>query len=190
MDVERRVAKLEEEMHILKNEIQSVLLDIESQLLSHYYPSLRSSDVDESAAKGRARPRNVEREEPEARPPNELTQVAIKRVSLDELRETEPEPAAKSAARPAPSRTGMTNTAALLGWVKQTVESIGPEAASETITSLTQDGYLDADTAASLLQIVSLAPKPEHGQPADMSAVVSAIAAFGRVVGSHSEPTR
>jgi phosphomevalonate kinase len=48
MTVEQRVKTLEYEMKILKNEVQQMLLDIQEQLLLHYYPSLRTDDTSPS----------------------------------------------------------------------------------------------------------------------------------------------
>jgi hypothetical protein len=39
--LEDRVKALEEEMNVLKNQIQATLLEIQEQVLMHYYPSLR-----------------------------------------------------------------------------------------------------------------------------------------------------
>lgn len=42
--MEQRVRTLEYEMKILKNEIQQMLLDIQEQILLHYYPALRTDE--------------------------------------------------------------------------------------------------------------------------------------------------
>lgn len=44
MDLEIRVEALEAEIKVLKNEIQNILLEIQEQILQHYYPSLRVED--------------------------------------------------------------------------------------------------------------------------------------------------
>jgi len=44
MELEQRVKSLEFEMKILKNEVQRTLLDIQEQVLIHYYPSLRAEE--------------------------------------------------------------------------------------------------------------------------------------------------
>jgi hypothetical protein len=44
MGLEQRVKTLEYEMRILKNEIQQTLLDIQEQILLHYYSSLRTEE--------------------------------------------------------------------------------------------------------------------------------------------------
>ncbi|HET90438.1 MAG TPA: hypothetical protein ENN99_06845 [Chloroflexi bacterium] len=48
MTLEDRVKVLEYEVKILKNEVQQALLDIQEQLLIHYYPSLRSDEASPS----------------------------------------------------------------------------------------------------------------------------------------------
>jgi len=44
MSLEQRVKTLEYEMKIMKNEIQQTLLDIQEQILLHYYSSLRTDE--------------------------------------------------------------------------------------------------------------------------------------------------
>lgn len=44
MNLESRLEKLEHEFKILKGEIQTTLLEIQEQILIHYYPTLRADD--------------------------------------------------------------------------------------------------------------------------------------------------
>ena len=44
MKLETRVERLEHEFKILKNEIQAALLEIQEQILIHYYPALRGEE--------------------------------------------------------------------------------------------------------------------------------------------------
>lgn len=45
MDLEQRVKVLEQEVAILKNQIQATLLDIQEQILVHQYPALRAEEM-------------------------------------------------------------------------------------------------------------------------------------------------
>lgn len=45
MSLETRVETLEHELKILKNEIERTLLEIQNQVLVHYYPTLRAEDA-------------------------------------------------------------------------------------------------------------------------------------------------
>jgi hypothetical protein len=51
VSLEDRVRELEEELKVLKNEIQTTLLDIQEQILVHYYPSLYPSINEEARPK-------------------------------------------------------------------------------------------------------------------------------------------
>jgi hypothetical protein len=44
VELEQRVKALEYDMKILKNEIQRTLLEVQEQILVHYYPDLRSEE--------------------------------------------------------------------------------------------------------------------------------------------------
>jgi hypothetical protein len=44
VDLEQRVKTLEYEMKILKADVQRTLLDIQEQVLVHYYPALRTEE--------------------------------------------------------------------------------------------------------------------------------------------------
>jgi hypothetical protein len=44
MELDQRVKSLEYEVKILKNELQRTLLEIQEQILIHYYPSLRADE--------------------------------------------------------------------------------------------------------------------------------------------------
>lgn len=50
MDVEVKLQTLEAELKILKNEMHEVLLEIQEQILLHYYPSLRPEEKEPSDA--------------------------------------------------------------------------------------------------------------------------------------------
>jgi hypothetical protein len=44
VSLEQRVKKLEDEVKILKNQIQNTLLEIQAEIMGHYYTSLRAED--------------------------------------------------------------------------------------------------------------------------------------------------
>jgi len=45
MELEQRVKTLEYEVKILKQDMQRILLEIQEQVLVHYYPSLRAEET-------------------------------------------------------------------------------------------------------------------------------------------------
>lgn len=115
MDLEHRVAALEQELQILKNQIQATLLDIREHLLNNTYPALKAEEVKAPASsetppvpmrstvaldtREAARPPAVRQvsldDEPEARPAprgNAPRTARIQQVDLEEPEEDAPAP--------------------------------------------------------------------------------------------------
>jgi len=84
MTLEDRVRVLEDEVGILKDQIRNTLLEIQEQILIHYYPSLRA---DPSPADGGAL---LSRGNPTAR--NASTFTGLQRVAIDSSGPTPEEP--------------------------------------------------------------------------------------------------
>lgn len=87
MNLEQRVTMLEEEVQLLKNQIQTTLLAIQEQILSNTYPSLRTDDG-EVAQMAHA---------PETPAPEQSSRTTeglrgVNRVSLDSPDQPNPEP--------------------------------------------------------------------------------------------------
>lgn len=166
MDLEQRIKKLEDELKILKNQIQTTLLEIQSEVMSHYYPSLRADE--EEPQEVRAKP--VLAPLPEPTPPlevlvdeeeeeevAELAPVKVQKVSLGEVRQRGAPrgPAVQAAAQPAPS-TDLTMLAKVSKWAGNSVARIGREHTTQLLERCAQDGYLDPQMLQSLQFVVSL----------------------------------
>ena len=80
MELEERVLALEYEVKILKNEIQRTLLDIQEQLLVHYYPALRAEEVNPAEGVTQAA------EALAAKQAGASILPAVKKVTLEEIR--------------------------------------------------------------------------------------------------------
>ena len=125
MDMEQRVKTLEQEVKILKNQIQKTLLDIQEQVLLHYHPALRP---EESGAIGFAAADSAKLND------NEYTDIPLTRpnaplvrqVSLADLRTT-PEPVAPSKPTPPMNHQDLNSFSALSAWVAQSVGQVGGE---------------------------------------------------------------
>lgn len=158
--LEQRVKTLEYEFKILKNEIQRVLLDIQEQILIHYYPALRAEDSvpapevvqSFSAVKERRAAPSVASLASEAAEP-EIPQV--RKVSLEEVRRAREEPAEASAQPEAPKgpQGAQPNLIALTGWVSSTVSKIGKERATRLLEMVHQKGYLDDQVKEVLVKL-------------------------------------
>lgn len=101
MELEQRVKTLEDELKLLKNEVQRTLLDIQEQVLIHYYPALRIEETKPSAGTVHAvealrerRPSQAAASAPLAAPsvaPPEPAAPSVRKVFLEEIREAQKE---------------------------------------------------------------------------------------------------
>ncbi len=82
MELDKRVQALEEELQVVKNQIQQALLDIQEQLLSHAYPELHAEDVDPGPT---APIRSASVNPSSGSTPTGGEPVSVRRVSLDDL---------------------------------------------------------------------------------------------------------
>lgn len=84
MELDQRVRRLEDELKIIKNQVQITLLEIQEQVMSHYHPSLlaESSESNEQEVPGNEA-------EAIAAPQGQFgatnAPVKVKKVSLDEV---------------------------------------------------------------------------------------------------------
>ncbi len=120
--MEQRVKTLEQEMKILKNQIQKTLLDVQEQVLLRHHPSLRSAEGNGNG-NGHAAATNNKLADINYQddPPTPAPTPLVRQVSLADLR---------SAAAPAntpPLTTGPDNFAALATWVAESVSQVGAE---------------------------------------------------------------
>ena len=171
--LEQRVKALEYELKILKNEIQKVLLEIQEQILVHYYPTLRA----EESVPGEEVKQTFERiqqkrgtlAEPAmpartrsaaAEPRSTDAPAAIRAVSLDELRKGsgsvpaaaqyaesstpgEEEQALQGEANPVTPEQQAV-AMALSSWVSSTAEKIGGGRTTRLIETCAQRRFFGA----------------------------------------------
>ena len=163
MELDQRVKALEYELKILKNEVQRTLLDIQEQILVHYYPSLRSEDTTppaeaitqlaRSAAPIAAAPNTVATKPPVPA----AVPIVAKKVSLDEIRATQP-------GLIAPKASGSVDQATmvkLLEWVNDSLVHLGSGRTSRLIATCVARAILDNDTKAILLRLTVLNQQPD-----------------------------
>lgn len=156
MDLEKRVEQLEQELQILKNQIQPSLLDIREFVLTNAYPSLR--------AEAPATPRPVVYREPEPEAAPE-TPLPVRKVNLNEV-ETQP---VSTQPRPVEEQlsTHKMNWSALHkleDWVSRKVEKYGVQRTIRFIDKSAESGKISSDTHELLLKLVNL-HQAGHEQP-------------------------
>lgn len=167
-EIDQRVQALEQELQILKNQIQSILLDLQEQVLSNTYPALRAGDNQPPAATPSPRPR------PDA-DDNSRAAATVRTMSFDDLGDDDdeddapPPPKATSKASKQQKNSNnrnnknTTNNASqwqamseLEDWANKKIEQIGAQDTLELINTYAAKGRFSPDEADALMDYVSL----------------------------------
>ncbi len=174
MELEQRIKTLEYEMKIVKNEIQRTLLDIQEQVLIHYYPNLRLEET--TAPKGvldAVEAIRAKQAQPEAAAPAAVP--TVKKVSLEEAR------AVTTHAAPVAEPTGPVNIVKLVDWATSSSAKIGGERVGKLVEVYGKKSLITADIKGILLQVATLYKQtPTVASNDVMNEAIKLDAALGR----------
>lgn len=182
MDVEAKIKTLEQEVKILKNQIQQTLLDIHEQVLVHYYPSLRveAPDDDEhragEAAKGSAkgssrkdRSTDAEKAAPEPESlPNLLLQPPI--ADGAELQ----------------YEADQSIFDRMVEWLDLSVGKIGKARIEDLIKIQIQGGILDDTIGETLLQLLTLSDEEKPPESVGMKDILQIQMELNKILSSQT----
>lgn len=161
MELEQRVKTLEQEIKILKGQIQRTLLDVQEQLLIHYHPSLRTAESDSDEEKVFVLP-TISNEGDHAVSESKIPAPIIsqvQKVTLDDIRKGQTNgngtPKSQSLPQPAPSPE-VGGFSRLAEWVDANVSKLGVARTKKLVEIRLHSGGLRPEVAETLLQIVAL----------------------------------
>ncbi len=176
MNLDNRVETLEHEFKILKNEIEGTLLEIQNQVLIHYYPALRADDStppQEIRMTPPGRAKGAKEAPAVATPKGSALGLGadgpqLKEVSLSNLSRIQPQVALplldEEQFSPDDGTLGATALSHLAKWVNDAVEQVGKAQAVEIIESSADAANCTATVRAVLHQFIDLstedAPPP------------------------------
>ena len=163
MNLEDRMAMLEGEMKILKNEIQGALLTIQEQVLIHYYPALRAEDSSSSES------------------------IVQSLESLpEEGRGATGDTLIPPGAQP-PSRyreaVALPSFTALAEWMSDSIERIGTGRTREALETFASGGYLAPEVKDMLLQLISLSDEENPLEKVEINEILDVFLGLNRVLG-------
>ncbi|MBP6805404.1 MAG: hypothetical protein KA362_14935 [Chloroflexi bacterium] len=180
MDIEQRVKSLEQEMKILKNQVQKTLLDIQEQILVHYHPALRTEDesYDEisAPARGATRPAYSNGQPAADFEPNQPTGLKVRQVSLADLRETTRPLPEKLPATATPPAAADQSFAGLVDWVGGSVAKIGAERTRKLLDLRASSGAVPPDVYDTLQQLIVLCDENEGADAAETAVLLQQLA--------------
>jgi hypothetical protein len=177
---------LEQEMKILKNQIQSTLLDLQEQVLIHYYPTLRAEDSEPpaEALRSAARPNHRTPHNGTGKHPggeNGEMPLVIKEVMLDDIRRQRNAEKISDdfPGRNLPSTTNKAGEVSdwdqfslLATWVERSVGRIGLNHTRKLIEMNVTENIYGSDIKGTLLSLLSLHEEtdaPERGGMKEMA---------------------
>ncbi|MCB9451232.1 MAG: hypothetical protein H6672_07315 [Anaerolineaceae bacterium] len=157
MDLEKRVQQLEEELEILKHQIQTTLLDIQEQLLTNTYPSLRSENPPSPPNPNPPSQPVMTYTPPPVEPnytPVEAAPVNVRKVCLDDL--TSPNPAPEQS-HPIVEEEQYQDIdmQEYRRWVKRNIREVGLKETRNMIRGYAQEGLLQPQVRDELLQVAA-----------------------------------
>jgi len=171
VDLEQRVKALEYEVKILKNEIQRALLDIQEQILVHYYPALRTEENGPSegtlqslesirerrASLGPASTSPAGREEMASRLPSQTPEVG------------------SAPAESSVKAVEQTSARRMSDWVSQNAVAIGRQRAARLVEACARGGWIPQESERLLLRLVSLSGAGPEPETVSINDVLSAL---------------
>lgn len=168
-DLEKRVATLEQELDVIKHQVQTTLLDIQEQVLTNTYPLLRSNDGERNSGSipKQAAPtiQSVSVNGAGEKAPTEARQKPsiIRMVNVNE-------PPAPKAPEPVPQKASEKPDPVLQfsryeEWVGQKVDQLGIDRTRKLIKLYTKQGHMTIPTAKRLLSYVALYADEEEAKP-------------------------
>jgi hypothetical protein len=182
VELEQRVKALEYEIKILKNEIQRTLLDIQEQVLIHYYPSLRSEESSPSEGALQA----VEAIRAKQAGQQVANLPAAKKVTLDEIRAhgIGAASAQSTAVAQAGGKMDQATMTKLSRWVSESAAKLGGERTGRLVTACSAKGVLSSEAKEPLLRLASTTKGAAPGNVSpheELGAILKLDELLGRV---------
>jgi hypothetical protein len=206
MSLETRVETLEHELKILKNEIESTLLEIQNQVLIHYYPSLRAEELTPPKElltlrerSTQAGPQPKESADPPLLRDNQKPLVKTKELSLSAIKGKADVGSLPAKGEPPRTKTQITplkqqvtalpaaarNQAALpyiAKWVNESVAKIGKELTQNMVTSSASADDVAPAITDLLLQFVTLCDEAYPPEQVDTNELMDVLLKLNKMV--------
>jgi len=180
MNLENRVETLEHELKILKSEIEGTLLEIQNQVLIHYYPELRAQDSATAQEMSMALPirtkpsKTAPSEATPPQPPAPPTAGATMQMREVTLREVEDDHGltATSSLAAVDKLLGPVALAHLAKWANSAVAQVGKAQTTAVVEAYTDADACTDEVKAALMQLILLCQEEAAPSPVDTNALM------------------
>lgn len=181
MDLEKRIIALEDELKVLKGEVQQVLLEIKEYLLEARYPELSGSLRNGGEFPGtEAKLQTLGREDGGIEDAQSHAVARPVKGSLTTDGKGHPNPGADVDLMP------------LIQWAKEAVRRLGREPTQQVLEMWAQSQHLPETWVRMLRTFVEMAPEPEEAPQATLEDITFALMELQRLTRSDRsrEPAR
>ncbi|MHB0856078.1 MAG: hypothetical protein ACYC5M_00740 [Anaerolineae bacterium] len=178
MELEQRVKLLEDELKILKNQIQTTLLEIQEQILVHYYPALRA----ESAQAGDAPLASLQPTLNAVPDPASAAPVPV--VKSFTLKDAAPTTirAVTASAPLAPAELDGETISALVEWASNETPVIGTERSRRAIEVYAQQKIVSSRIEESLQRMIRLHHSEDPLPPMDLADILASYMRLHKIL--------
>lgn len=214
MALEDRVKALEDETAVLRDQIRQTLLEIQEQILMHYYPDLRSRESSPAnAAPYNPRGNGASKSAPPfpgvqrfvlGQPEETHVVSAPPHNDATHPNESTPGPAVdtSSSAAPAPSiesvvaaptrsdnceSSDLATIARVTAWATDTVQKIGKQRTAKAIEIYAQGGCIDPAIKATLLDLIALSDDEVPVQRVSLKVILDTLLKLNEALGRKTD---
>lgn len=183
MEIGAKLASLEEEVSVLKNEIKAILKEVRIAVLAQENPFARVAVNSSPVAPAPPQEPQAPREAPRVVPLREGVEApaepgsAVEEAPLAPKRRPvhrEPEAAPPPPVRP-PRRWSMTKLAALMAWTQDTAEQLTAAELAIVLSLARYGGVIDTELEETLVRLAANADQPQGRPRASVSEFVLAL---------------
>lgn len=199
MELERRVKTLEQEMKILKNQIQNTLLDVQEQVLIHYYPALRPESTEPPAGPNLSQPRQAQPNRSNGihkqldKENGEIPPV-VKEISLNDIRQRRngelPDHVIDVETLLAPEQSGETTHwdqfSLLATWIEKSVERLGVTHTEKLIEMNVSEKVYGSELKGTLQSLLSLYDEADAPERVGMKEMAEQLHGLKQVLNGRS----
>jgi hypothetical protein len=179
MDLEKRVLSLEYQIKILKNEIQRLLLQVQENILIHYYPILETEEYSPKPS-----PKNPPKKVEDPEPALVSTPPEPAASTTPEATPTTPE-SVESPSKPAAD--SQDTIIELSEWTTTSVSMIGADRTRLLIEKCDAKGWLEPKNHDLLLRLVSMNPDASSPEIVAVNQILGLALKFTRLIGANIE---
>jgi hypothetical protein len=186
MELEKRVLSLEYEIKILKNEIQRLLLQVQENILIHYYPILETEEYTPKPSPKKPQKKVADPEPAAVSEPPEPEDSTTPEDTLELPQDTPATPESEDSPSE-PAADSQDTIMELSDWTTTSVSMIGADRTRQLVEKCDAKGWLDPKNRDLLLRLISMNPDGSSPEIVAVNQILGLALKFTRLIGANIE---